>query len=724
MTQQAPSERAETGARPAPDPPGDERPEPAPDARKGDDENDDKKGELGDVIKRGASRTEEADGERDAAGRFLIHVEGNLYNSGNLAGRDVWAGQPGDVAHSLVLAERLRRMLDVFVRPEYYDGALAVLARRRVAVLCGHPDLGKMTAAMHLLLSCPPKRSEGVRQLVSGVEPDKLLRFKLEADQRYVVGGLGPEQARQLTPFVLDALGQALQAKDAYLVLTVDTASLLETGVHDDRLVRCSNGPEPEALLSSHLDVQLGPDRDHPDRATVLRDRQVVALLSDRPTPRQIEGVAIQLTEVIRGNLPLDEALGMVDVEVRKDVAGWFAKDRAQLERAFIIAMSVLSGSSYQSVLAAARRLRELLVGADDSEEARHFDKTHDQRLEEVGAHSVTTHVRTEIGTTPLEAVEFDNLAWQRTVLRYVFDQYDLMREPLMQWFRELCEAADPVVRARAGIALGELCLHDFGQLWRRTLEPWSGEASGRMRRAAAAALAIPAWDDVLAPRVRSALLHWSRDKAGRRQRWTAAAAFGVYYIGLRFPDEALQTLDELLAVDSQFLREITAESLTSLFGLGHDASDRHDYFGAVLDILERRSGPNERARDLRVTALYTFLKVAYESETPTLTRQGRRWPTILWLRSCSAAAGRTATTLLDRCLAAKETRPAAFDVLERWLRRGGEDPQVTEAIEELLLDLARAERDLVRLRFQLRRWTRDDDIGEVARRLLDRLES
>jgi hypothetical protein len=679
---------------------------------------------LGDLITRGsASRAEEAYGERDAARRFLMDVAGDVNNHGIWAGRDVIMAAGGEIAQSAVPAERLRRVRDVFASPDCYDRALELLRRHRVVVLSGSQDQGKLTAALHLLLDCEPGAEREVRQLDPQTEPARLLALDPKRDIRYVVAGVGVEQARALTQLVLDGLGQALARSGGYLVLTVDATALLETQELGERLVPYA-APNPAAVLDRHLGDASG----HPRIAEALRDERVQALLAERPTPRQVEGLARRLTDAIGDGMPLDAALSQVDVQVRKDVARWFAGDQAVdrtlLDRSFIIAMAVLGGASYQSVLDAARKLYERLASDEAMRsEERFFAKTRTQLLGDVGAHPAIVQARTPIGLTPLEVVEFDCLAWQRTVLWYVWEQYDWVSVELVPWIRALCTDADPATSVRAAVALGELCLHDFGQIWRQILEPWSLAQSTRMRRSAAAALAIPAWDDALASRVRSALLHWAREDAEWRERWTAAAAFGVYHIGLRFPDDAFEVLEELLQAEELSVVAAAAESLAGLFDLGLDVREPRDYFVRVLEILDRRSAREEHERTVRLAARLTFLKIACESESEAATARGRRWPTLLRLHATGDVAWPRAADLLRRCLDTRSTKDETLDVVQRWLRAAAADPELYDALEGLVMDVAQSEKERVVLRVRLYKWAREDDVAGVARRLRARLE-
>ncbi len=170
-----------------------------------------------------------------------------------------------------------------------------------------------------------------------------------------------------------------------------------------------------------------------------------------------------------------------------------------------MISSAVLSGASSQSVASADEQLQLLISSAPDekkSSDSKFVFGTRSQRVRESCAHFSQGYEETEFGHSPVEILELDNPIFQPAVLRYVWNEYDRFRKPLVAWLRDLGIQTISDVCARAAAAVGELSKYNFGYIKEEILLPWANHQDKQARAAAAFGFGIPAWEGELAPQV------------------------------------------------------------------------------------------------------------------------------------------------------------------------------------------------------------------------------
>ncbi len=626
--------------------------------------------------------------------------------------RNAMAGQ--------VAEEHLRKVRKVYQPTSEYGEARRVLDSKHVVVLHGRQHSGKWTTALHLLAASD---SSGIAEINPDIDLDDLVGFGFERGRRYAVDAFRPESAEQLTGFVLNRLSDVLEERSSYLVLTVDTRVSLSKDAVAGYLITWSELPDRATLLERHLAWYLSAAKADTDGRGLADSAAVRELLETHLLPGEIDRLAELLAQAARGEISHEEALQRFDVRAQQEVGEWFAKHDDLADCAFMIAAAIFNGASYQAVASAAARLQELLEPLDPAppdQERRDrrpvFGTTRTQRLKDVGARLESGYRVAEFGLGAVELLQLDNPTVQPAVLRHVWHEHHAVRAPLLTWLGELGRHRSAEVRLRAAAAVGKLAEYDFGHVRAEVLLPWATDENERARDSAADALGVTAWGSEVAPQVFGLLHHWSTLEGNSRLRWTAAAAYGGY-AGLRFPEVALKDLHRILGSGDLRLVGVCSRSVLSLFEVGNVVPE---LYGLVLDAVDTWS-TEDGSSVLALSSLIIALRLARDAKVEPVRHPGQAWPTLLWLVDAGGARREQVVALLRRALDAKETRPAALDVMHAWVLRADAIPDVASPLESLVLELARGEhgRERTRLNEYLARWARDPDRpSQVAERM------
>jgi hypothetical protein len=647
--------------------------------------------------------------DRRSGGNYLyahqLTIVGDLVGQSQTRTGAAWTGASSDHAVTGRLsAEQLNEIRTVFASPPSYSNVVQRLMHDRLLVCRGPDTIGKATIAVHALLDCEARDVQHLNPVMDG---GQLLSFHYQHACGYVVEDLAAGTARHLTAASLREVQDRVRQSASHLIMTVDDDVRLSQEVVDAFVVDCNGMPEPELVLERHLDWRL--DGAVP---TGLRTSEAIGeLLRSNPAPADVSHLAELLVRHADGEMTFAEALAKFDPGAAPEVAEWFAEERDLSAPALLLSVAVLGGGSYQSVVEAAERLQRELLRTD-----RHgakvtsplFARARRSRLQEVRARVVRGYAGGEAGSHPVDLVEFERESWYQAVLRHVWDEYDLARPPLLRWLRSLCADRDPTVRERAATAVGKLAEYDFGYVWQNILRPWASDEDEKVRRSVGLALGIPAQRDALAAHVLKALARWSNETNAERWRlpWTAAAAFGTHWIGVRFPDAALRCLDLILRHEDLKQSRAVADSLVGLFELDPDNSS---YRQRILDAALAWSAGAERSKHVRTWGLVGFLRIAYQVQTVVSEQAASRWPALLWLAESDPVLATGIVLLLRRGLEFKETRRASLLVLHDWTTQAGRKARLRHALERLLSRLAEGEgRERERLCSALERWQND----------------
>jgi len=628
-----------------------------------------------------------------------VHTgSGDLHDAGKVQshGKIVDIGRVADKHVSKIRA--------VYVTPATYDRAAKILAEQHVLLIRGEARHGKWTTAIHLLSE---RQVEEIVEIKPDISVDEINSIEPapNAGRGYVIDTLTSESAEKLKPYVLKGLSNKLRERQSYLVITVDSrvANLSREDL-SNYLVDWQEVPDRAKMLDKHLAHYLSGHEAASGAHDLSQAETVQQLFRSPLLPGEVDRLAELLSRVACRELGMEEAMARFEARAQQQVEAWFEEHADLGQRTFMISLAVFNGANYEAVLAANQRLQSLLNSASPKKETAAaesvFDNTRSRRVKEAHARIIKGYIETESGRSPVDLVELDNPSFQPAVLRYVWREYDLLHEPLLEWLRGSGLEAGFDIRARAAAAAGALSKYDFAHIQKSLLLPWANHEDGRMRAAAALALGIPIWEGEFAPQVLNLVHHWST-LDNWRLCWTATAAYGGL-VGLRFPDLALRDLYNIAQRGDLRLLGMLHNSVINLFQAGQKAPD---YYLKVIGALNDWT-VDPRARMITLTGLLIFFNIAVQDKVET-GPQGPAMPTLLWLADENEVCCDGVISLWRRALNNKTARDSALEALRNWLFLADTESRLYPALEKMMLTMAAqgTAHERERLCFYFNRW-------------------
>lgn len=632
------------------------------------------------------------------------HIHGNVVGGDYVAG-GVDAPEAPRVRTNRILRLEITKMWHVYTDPPQHEAAMAKLSDHNVVVLVGPPHSGKWTGALRLLAE---KHDTAMFQMLQ-CDTSALEEFEFDREAGYVIDTIDPAQAERLDRNVMDDLETRLRAVDSHLVVTVDSRWARLAGIGRYR-VDWSGIGDRGLMFRRHLDWYADADVAPTLVEALTTDETVNASVATCGRPSDVDHLANLLVRVDLESVDLQrflEGLSAADAEE------WFGEHVDPTDRVYMIVFAVLSGVSYRVAADLAAELAERVHPADpDSEQVGRsaFTRRRSEVLAATQSRVVSGHENSEFGRTRIEQLVLDESVDRAGVLRFVWQEFDGVRGPLLEWLHDLGGHPAAAVRRRAAAAVGELSKYEFGELYRSVVRPWAVADSRVTRDAAALALGIPAWDGELAPQVVGVLHHWATLRTSPRLQSTAAAAFGGL-VGLRFPDVAARELRTIVDGSAPFVFHAVVRALTTLFEAG---TPDDDYRGIVLDTLVEWSDDSSASEAF--AALMAFVAIASGSRVQPQA-PAASWPTLLWLLESGHETTDQIVELWRRSLNDKLLRPEALQSLRRWVTLADDKPDARASVQALIVRLGGngSERELSRLRAHLRRWADSEEKGSVT---------
>ena len=615
-----------------------------------------------------------------------------------------------------VLSADIKKVRSVYVQTSNYSDAQKILYDKHILILRGDSHRGKKTTAIHLLLSL--SKIEKIWEIDPTLGEEDLKTFQVDTKQAYLIDTLTPNSAGKLNSFILNNLGQKLKEQSSYLIITVDINTQLS---QEDKLGQyviqwMELPPNKEILLKNHLAWYLEnqkPDTIHP----LTQQESVKAILNNRMLlPVEVDRLAKLLAKVVRNELSFEQALACFSGQVKQQVETWFDQRQDLSQRAFIIALAVLSGSKYQAVINASQSLQHLIEPPSEEEETSNptptFKKKRSERLNEVSAHLTQGFENTEFGRSPVELVELDNPAFQPAILACIWNEYDFYRDKLLEWLYKLGfhPESEFKVRIKAAAAVGELSKYAFKDVLDRIIRPWANCSKQSVQKLVPLALSVPIFEGDLASQVLKLLHNWSRLKNNPHLRRTAIIAYGSY-IGIRFPDIALRDLFKIAQSGDPNLLSATAESVTILFEAGKLVPN--NYFLVLKTLQDWTSQPKDPFP--HQLGLLIFWILMREARVPGASNQGY-WPTLLRLAAQQDSVYiDIIIQLLRRSLNQKQLneieafplRKRTLEELHNWLQLVDDDTRLYPILGSILFKLVVQGDELEKLRIlkKLKEW-------------------
>jgi hypothetical protein len=616
-----------------------------------------------------------------------IHVGGDASFAGDASGRDIKVNTTvtpnGSSAKGIagqVAPVDIKKISSVYIQTDYYTQAQNILTEKHILIIRGDAHLGKWSTAINLLSGL---HAEGILEIDPIIED--LNSFECTAQQGYVIDGFAPESDLKLRSWVLNNLSRKFQERNSHLIITIDSSIPISLEDLDGYIVHWEHLPSITELLKKHLEWYL-PSEKLTDGYALIQTEEICKLLQqNKLLLGDIDRLAKLLLEVIKEKLTLTQALSRFSLEVDKQVVNWFENNPNLKQRVFMIALAVLSGATYNTVLEASQKLQFIAkpISEEDESSKREIElntKLPDE-LKAIYAHLEKGYENSEYGSREVELIVFDISQFQPAILSYVWKVLYNWREPLLVWLYQLGSHPNFQVRIRATAALGELSKHDFGLVIEKVVRPWAKSETQELQQLAAICLSICMFEDRLSTPVLKLLKHWSNLGNNPSFAQTVIAAYSG--VGIVFPGNALNDLLEIAKSGNISIFFAVAQSIVNLFKAGQ--------YTAVLQSIKLWTDEAQSSR-IHLLGLVVFVELIRTGENTNNFNHSEP-PTLLWL--ANDAEGKKVypeiiTELLKRSLNLKVTRTHALNGIHKWLDYTDYNDRFYSLLGRVIYDLAK----------------------------------
>ncbi|MFL6140471.1 MAG: hypothetical protein ACJ72N_01200 [Labedaea sp.] len=646
-----------------------------------------------------------------------VDFDGNVTVQGDMAARDMFNIVTGGAVEFddtyEISPDDLTGLAGCHVRPAGFDGLVSFCASQSVTVVRVGTGQGKLTSAALVLSELnafPLYRLSPAKRL------DQLSPTDIEDNAGYVLTGLTQDQANtSLTRHTLDRLLAELASKNARLVVAVSAETRLSHLTSARYVTELADSAALPDVLLAHLRHHLGAG----PAERLLGDPDLAALTSAEFPPgaglRKTVLLATLLVRAYREARPVKEIVE----EVRRQLAAraaqefveWFEGLGTLDRHSFVIALAVLNGLSYETVVNASRAIEFRLtrpVRGDVEDIAREqvqpFRTSRSVLLKEYDAKLVTAVTSTPQGDLPVTTVMFNDADRPKRLLFHLWHEYGEAHQAIIGWLRELGEHPMEEVRTRAGVAAGMLSSISFEHLQHAVIEPWAASTNAVLRETAAIALdtanSIPALKDSVQNLVHDWCMSDDEELIA-----TAVRAYGSS-VGLDQRARLFETLGEQAESQSVIVTAAVCTSLTELVEAGKaGVSDR------ALVTAKQWTASRDKLR--RFTGNVAFLTMAADllwvpgDGAVPHGKAGRlkHWPFLLRLAESSPEWREVIAEQWAAALCGGDTAEGALEVLDRWVEGAEPDTARREALVRVLNAASTADRARARLHRAAKRW-------------------
>ncbi|MGN9765432.1 hypothetical protein ACTMS2_09685 [Micromonospora sp. SD12] len=500
--------------------------------------------------------------------------------------QNIYQQYVSDGTRSVVTLEVSRRLVE-FARDGYavgdaYSKLVSAARSRRLVIIQAPRGRGKFAAAMRLCAEA------GILQFVA-YRPTVLIEEiarTVKADTAHLIEGMTPAVAQALTAASLTDVESRLAARSRVVITVSDEITFLDPGVHQF-VVTLGPPPAHREVLRARLTYLVGASRcaqalDRPDVMKLF-----VEEITGESSCDQVAAFAWHLYECWGEGGPDVEAVRARTRHSKEhEVEGWFLSLPTTSLKALAISLALLDGLPYQTVAATAESLAKLLElpSATTTTRPDKFAESRTARINAIRAELTWEDVPSRLGAVPAQVIRFLNSAYPPIVLRLVSDEYDDVRDNLLEWLRNLAGHPDDAVRIRAAAGVGVLADRSFERILRTVIQPWARSRSERRRELAAYALQDPGNRPHLQRQVLALVDEWAAPSASWQLQAAAARVYGAA-LGGDFPDRALDQLNRLAVTGSAEVGLAISYSLAELVDADHGKA------GRVLDLVVRWMG-------------------------------------------------------------------------------------------------------------------------------------
>jgi hypothetical protein len=341
-------------------------------------------------------------------------------------------------------------------------------------------------------------------------------------------------------------------------------------------------------------------------------------------------------------------------------------------------------------------------------------EKKRSQWLEDISAYLADGYEFTEYGKSRIKTVLFAEQEAPLAVLSHVWHEYDLYAEATLMWLCELGDDPNFEVRLRAAAVAGQLAIYEFRPVREKILSPWARSDKQTVQRLATLALTVVAYDDSeeISQQALNLLHHWSGLQNSPRLQWTSIAAYGGY-IGLLFPQQAVDNLKIIAQSGDGRLFSDIAQAMANLFDAGQQVSNLHFL---VLNTLNEWVRKDQKAAVNRLSLLI-FWGLMRES---WIVKDDIRQPTLLLLAKQSQDFEDLIIYLMRNALNLELTRDLILPEIFSWLKFVDKQQSLYRTLGRIIFTLASRGKERERICNYLNRWSRS---SETAIQILKSIE-
>ncbi|GAA0268933.1 hypothetical protein [Cryptosporangium japonicum] len=600
-----------------------------------------------------------------------------------------------------------------------YPELQTLLVDRRVILLQAPRGHGKAAAALSALLGAG---YPDLRRYDPDVTTDDVVN-SLRENTGYLIDDLTEVSARRLTVRALEDLETKLESCRAHLVVTIgDGVTFTDPGIH--RFVQQLGAPASvDAVYHAHLRHHLGPDR----AAPVIALTEISSLFAaEVPASAALSRAAEFARHVAelerRGKVDPHLLRTRMRRDVRREVESWFVDLPGSQLRCLAVALSLLDGLPYETVVAAADELRLRLEpplppgSLNAPPPADRFADSKTQRMGRLRADLFAEAANSPFGEVPAQLIRYRDPAYPGEVLGLVWREYDDARDDFQHWLRAMGDHPSEIVRIRAATAVGLLSLEAFDLLHRTVLQPWATSDSVNQREMAAYALQQPGTSDSLRKQVIALVDDWTSDSSPELQE-VVARVYGAA-LGTEAPEHALEQLGVLADTEHFEVAFAIGKSLAEIV----EADDTRTT--SVLESILNWLSDDELTR--RLTGQVAFLRLAADLRTAGPDGDEAEWPLLLRLADDDEPLRRQLARAWRETLLGRPLHEAAASMIGVWAGLAEQSASARAALATLLAMVADGQRRATRtVDYLARGWrTRhDNDPAErTAAAVLDAL--
>jgi hypothetical protein len=342
-------------------------------------------------------------------------------------------------------------------------------------------------------------------------------------------------------------------------------------------------------------------------------------------------------------------------------------------------------------------------------------EKKRSQWLEAVSAYLADGYEVTEYGKSRIKTVLLTDPEAPISVLSHVWHEYDLYAEATLQWLYELGEHPNFEVRLKVAAVTGQLAIYEFRPVREKILLPWAKSDKQSVQKLAALALTVVAYDESeeISQQALNLLHHWSGLQNAPRLQWTSIAAYGGY-IGLLFPQQALDNLKIIAQLGDGRLFSDIAQAVVNLFDAGQQVSNLHFL---VLNTLKEWVEKDQKAAVNRLSLLI-FWGLMHES---WIFKNDIRQPTLLLLAKQSQDFEDLIIYLMRNALNLELTRDLILPEIFSWLKFVDKQQSLYKTLARIIFTLASPGREHERICIYLNRWSRSSEASIQILKLINR---